>query len=559
MSYLKNVFLPVFALLSFGFGGARAQNQTVTRDSVKKLHELAIADAYSEPDRAFEYAAASLELSQANGFKKEEQRSYYCYGLIYYYKGYYVISNDYYRLIIGSRESDAEQKSAAWNNMGINFETLNLLDSALYAYQESMKLDKSLGDLKSENMVRINTGMLYFKLRRMSKAFGDTKKALDYFTGTKDSSNLALCYLNLGLYYAVTGKTDSAWINNNKSEEIYGLLGDYPNLILAYINEIDLWSGKKNTARAYETYQKAKQALTRIESPYHTAAVHGIGSQVYALAGQYDSAIAHSYLAVNAYNEMGIPERSKIEYFSLAKIYAEIGEKDKFVRTIDKYDSLSETLRTTSLNNRLAEMEVKYKLDSKNKEIKTGQALLKEQQKLIIVISVCTLILLIGLVKTYSLYTKVKTANRSLYLKNRELMETVPAAVPEAVSEETKTEENGLLARFQRVLTEKQLFKNAELNLKSASMELGTNEKYLSQAINSGGIDNFNTYINRFRVNEARRIIMDGRHNDISIEELGMMVGFSNRHTFSRAFTQETGISPSVFRKIHLTDSVLRS
>lgn len=548
---------PMLAGIFLSFSVANAQQNNPLQDKIQNTLDSTVTHVYDDLDRSVTIAEAALEQSLANGFKKQELRSYYCLGLAYYHKGFFLVSNDYYRQITADPESVPKERSAAWNNMGINFEMLRQFDSSLYAYQRSMEIDKSLGDTKSEHMVLINMGLLNFHLHRNAEAFSQTRKALAYFQKTGDKENMALCYMNFGIYHEETGNRDSALAYNALAREIYEELQDVPNLVLIYNNQINLWLLKKDYAKSREAYHKALALLPRVDSPYHSAALHAMASNLFMHTGEYDSAIVHSKEAIRLYEQLSVAELVVRENFYLARAYAEAGRIPEFRDAIKRYDSLNIELNIKELGNRLAEVEVRYKLDNKNKEIKMNEAKLNDQRRFIILISVCALCLLLALIKTYSLYSEVKTANRNLYQKNIELMKQESVLVEEPtlpVAEEPVPEENALLAKFRKLLIEKKLYKNPELSLRTASTELGTNEKYLSQAINAGGGENFNTFVNRFRVNEARRIIMEGQHDDIGMEELGLMVGFSNRHTFSRAFTQIAGISPSVFKKIHLSD-----
>lgn len=529
-----------------------AQSKTEVQENIKKLHQTIKDEAYKNPEQSLLLAEEALLLSQKNGLEKEEQQSYYSFGLIYYYKSYYVLSNDYYRSITLSPKSDQKQRSAAWNNMGVNFEMLGKIDSALYAYQESRKIDCAIGDVKGENMTLINIGLLNGSLKRYDLAFAQTRKAKKYFEETNDFSNLGLCYMNLGLFYDENGQVDSSKINFERAAAIYTQTKDYPNLIQTYLNLTSFWVFQKNKAKAKESLQKAKELISFVESPYQNATVHGFTSLLYDNFGENDSAIYYSKKALSDFESMGVLENIKEEYYNLAGLYAETGKVKEYHVAIQQYDSLSKALLNEDINKRLAEMEVRYKLDIKNKEVEKATKSLSERTTQIIIISAFTLFLLIALAITYSLYSKVKIAHQSLYEKNVELMENEAKQgrsdiLPDIV------EENQLLTRFQQLMLEQELYKRQDLTLKNAALELGTNEKYLSQAINAGGLDNFNTYVNRFRVNEARRIILEGQNNQISIEELGSLVGFTNRHTFSRAFTQIAGINPSEFRKIYLT------
>ena len=55
--------------------------------------------------------------------------------------------------------------------------------------------------------------------------------------------------------------------------------------------------------------------------------------------------------------------------------------------------------------------------------------------------------------------------------------------------------------------------------------------------------------MNRYRVNEARRLILEGKP-DTSLNDIALQAGFTNRVSFYRQFKDITGISPSEFLKL---------
>ena len=86
-----------------------------------------------------------------------------------------------------------------------------------------------------------------------------------------------------------------------------------------------------------------------------------------------------------------------------------------------------------------------------------------------------------------------------------------------------------------------------ELNIKDVATEIGTNQNYLSQYLNKSLDMNFQVWLNTLRVEEAKRILTNGEK--ISIEEVGIQVGFLQSYNFSKWFKQVTGTTPFRYRK----------
>jgi AraC-like DNA-binding protein len=113
--------------------------------------------------------------------------------------------------------------------------------------------------------------------------------------------------------------------------------------------------------------------------------------------------------------------------------------------------------------------------------------------------------------------------------------ETKPAHVSQAM----------LFAELREAFEAQKLYLDPELNLKTVIKVLGTNKKYLYQAINENS-DNFRSFLNRYRVDEAKRIIEHKirRKEELNLSELYVPAGFNSAVPFYRAFKLLTGLTP---------------
>jgi AraC-like DNA-binding protein len=57
----------------------------------------------------------------------------------------------------------------------------------------------------------------------------------------------------------------------------------------------------------------------------------------------------------------------------------------------------------------------------------------------------------------------------------------------------------------------------------------------------------FTDFRNRWRVNHAKNLILEGKFNDLTLEAIGLLSGFTSRNTFLNAFKKAEGISPNAF------------
>jgi AraC-like DNA-binding protein len=105
------------------------------------------------------------------------------------------------------------------------------------------------------------------------------------------------------------------------------------------------------------------------------------------------------------------------------------------------------------------------------------------------------------------------------------------------------------LLRF--MATEKP-FLNSALSLYGLAQKLSIPPHHLSQIINERLQQNFFEFVNRHRVEEAKKMLLDSAKANINIAGIGFEVGFSSISAFNTAFKKHTGMTPSQFRKKNL-------
>ncbi len=85
-----------------------------------------------------------------------------------------------------------------------------------------------------------------------------------------------------------------------------------------------------------------------------------------------------------------------------------------------------------------------------------------------------------------------------------------------------------------------------KLTLKMLADHLGLTESYCSKYIKKNAGISFVEYLNAIRVNNAQRLLI---YTDCNITEVVEQTGFLSVQTFNRVFKQQTGQSPSEYRK----------
>lgn len=80
--------------------------------------------------------------------------------------------------------------------------------------------------------------------------------------------------------------------------------------------------------------------------------------------------------------------------------------------------------------------------------------------------------------------------------------------------------------------------------------EVGMNATYFSTYYKNKTGETFRTFINRSRVEYAKKLLIE---TNLSVEELGLQLGYSDYRSFHRIFKQQEGMAPSDYRKMRVS------
>lgn len=95
------------------------------------------------------------------------------------------------------------------------------------------------------------------------------------------------------------------------------------------------------------------------------------------------------------------------------------------------------------------------------------------------------------------------------------------------------------------------VYKNKELTIVEVAEALKVHPRRISTAINRICEQNFNSYINKFRIDEAIKHILKLDTNNLSIEGIGSEVGFHSKSAFYSAFKKITDTTPTEYKNQH--------
>ena len=114
----------------------------------------------------------------------------------------------------------------------------------------------------------------------------------------------------------------------------------------------------------------------------------------------------------------------------------------------------------------------------------------------------------------------------------------------------TEEDKSRYIAIIEDVMTNKQPYLQNDLRIKDLAFLTEIKEHHLSQLINEHYKQSFFDYINKYRVNEAKKIISSD--TQLTLLKVAFDAGFNNKTSFVNAFKKFEHQTPSIYRKKQL-------
>lgn len=130
----------------------------------------------------------------------------------------------------------------------------------------------------------------------------------------------------------------------------------------------------------------------------------------------------------------------------------------------------------------------------------------------------------------------------------REILEEDPVATAKTprLSDEAVTT---LKEKMQSIMEHDKAFLDQELDLPQLARRMHISSHDLSYLLNAGFGENFFQFVNRYRVEEAKTLLLSSKHRHLNILGIAYEAGFNSKTTFNTTFKKFTGQSPTQFQR----------
>ncbi len=490
-----------------------------------------------------------LEEIEERGLKNDSlfAKATFLKGMIQQYHGWLNIAAKYYLEVLQTAYSKQNEKLTGdcYNNLAIIYQHQSRYPEALQAYHRSLESAESLGDSTSIVETWMNIFLLDNYTGNYPTAIEGCKRTLDYFQRHLDTVNMAYCHGNLAMFYG-SNHSDLVEYHMQEALRYFTAMHDTYNVVKCNIDIAEFYVKINQFIKARAVLLQTKEKCLQndfkdvLETVYRLLAETEMGE-----GG--DASLAEEYIerALSICKVQDLQQKMLKVLLVKTRLYAKSGNFPLFTAALDEYITLENTMSGNSSSRIYKEMQTIYEVEKKNSQNK----LLKlENNRLAYKMKLLLLALLGATLATAIIayqYFRINRDAKTMYKLNLSIANTKIHHTIETNLAEDNTMGNLFEAISWRIESEK-LFLHQGFSIQNLCLLMNRSERYISKAIAEGGETNFSNLIRDFRVNEARRLLVD--HTDLNLmSQVAEKSGFGTRQTFYKAFKIVTGFTPQEY------------
>jgi tetratricopeptide (TPR) repeat protein len=322
----------IFTAANFvwGQGGTALEAE---KQAIDRLNDHAWAVARQVPDSAVYYARDAIRRSRKIGdYEKGLINAHVLLGIVYKDRGFYEVSVENYleALRLAEKVDDKLRISGCLNNLGVVYQEQEDYNKALEYFRNSLELEEIYGKDKEQYSIRLcNIGEAYLNLDSLDQAYAFYYNSLllELEYGSEE-----------GVFYARQG---------------IGLVDTRRGIFRKAEQELD---------KALSLAMKLENNLGICETQIAQGELY-LNKKEYNMAEQvFDSALARA----RRYHYQG-QEKEALHW--LSAVLRARGDYAGAIDRLESYYALAGELNSAAVSSRIGELQMKYELDKKEKEI----------------------------------------------------------------------------------------------------------------------------------------------------------------------------------------------
>lgn len=393
---MKFIFLTWLSFLSIGmhsFGQApsKALIDSLLRTTKEAPQDTQKVEAFVylvfhnryQRDAGVSYAQEGIILAKKANFTRGLYNLYNQLGVVYDIHSEYLPAIEAYKegLEVALRAERSDWIGSLYTNMGLVYWNLGVFDEALALYIKALEQfegnEKTIGYLANTYN---NIGLIYSDKKEYSKAGPYFEKAIELIKTQNDSFNLAAFYNNMGNVSKDAGKPEEALDWFKRALDIHKNLNNAYGIGMAWYNMASSYLALEKFGIAQEAGFKSLEARIIAGDRLGIALAHNLLAANFQSLKKLEKAIYHSNEALRLAEELGSNTLLQRVYRNRWLILKDANRTADALEAHIHFKQYSDSLTLADADKRLREVEVRYEVDKKDREIAIGQASLRQKE-----------------------------------------------------------------------------------------------------------------------------------------------------------------------------------
>jgi AraC-like DNA-binding protein len=469
--------------------------------------------------------------------------------------GYYKKSLAWYRL----SKNPIEIRNSL-NNSAEVYRNQGDYQKAIPLYLEALQLSERNNILFDSGGILYNLSDMYLKMGNYAESMKYTQQALVFSKKKRQTLDIVNACSKKGFFYMRQNDFPQALSCFQQALEMNKKFYETTKIAIRIHNLGLLYSHFNQLAKAQDYFRQElamRRQLSDQTEIIRTTLVHTLLLQK---QNELPKAEALLLFCESQAKQQHLQRKFSEIYRQLSSLYSLRHDPVKALYYQTLYQKEKDRLPNTTIVTNIQNLIAKHESDQELNQVKVQ----KRQQIIIAILAVCLLLFLIGI-----LVRKQKSIQRwarnHLFIKDQQLQEK-KAQLLDMQQKLGELQEKQNRSRYEtshmsadrgkeylqlvlRHMQQDRLFLDSDLTLKKLAAKVGANTSYLSQVLNEDLGMGFNDFVNHFRIEAAKKIMLADNKNEWDAVDICFEVGFNSLSSFYRVFKAHAGTTPVEFQR----------
>jgi signal transduction histidine kinase/Tfp pilus assembly protein PilF len=339
-------------------------------DKIELLHSLSRAYSTSSPEKSLDFAKEAALLSEKNGDKTSQIKSFMNVGKIYVNLcNFDDALNIYHKTLnICEEESDKPHLALAFNQIGNVYWYIGNYEKALENYMNALKIREEIGEDKGIYSSYNNIGMIHWAMKNHDKALKYYHKSLEKAEniGEKETADPIN---NIGIVHSVLKNHKKALKYYLKALKIYQKYDNKKYTANSLMNIADTYEKLNLPDKALEYYQKSHQLKEEIKDKWGIAYTSNALANIYIKFEDLDQAKFYLEKSSVLATEINANALIRDNYLIFSKFYEDNGDYQNALEYHKLYTKKKDEIINAKSREKLTRLENRYEIESKEKDL----------------------------------------------------------------------------------------------------------------------------------------------------------------------------------------------